>query len=91
MMYNSDVAKIYPPLSSLLLHFTFINYVFSVGGEGGSPKDDLLNRLDKKDDKMGRVKNRKFWNDMVYGRPLSLHNEMKYYLKCSPSVHETKK
>ena len=39
-----------------------INYVTSVG-EGGSPKDDLLNRtyLIKKDDKMGKgVKNCRF-------------------------------
>ena len=50
-----------------------INYVVSVeGGEGGSPKDDLLHRpyLIKK--ASGEwVRNRPFWDDIVYGRPHS--------------------
>ena len=38
-----------------------INYVFSVRGEGGIRKDDLVNRLlNKKDDKGGGVKNPQF-------------------------------
>ena len=40
-------------------------------GEGGCPKDDLLNRpyLIKKPTRGEGVKNRRFWDDIVYGRP----------------------
>ena len=42
-------------------------------GGGGSPKDDLLNRayLIKTRRGEGGSKNRRFWYDIVYGRPLS--------------------
>ena len=45
------------------------------GGEGGSPKDDLLHRplLIKKTTMGEELKNCQFWDDIVYGRPLGIH------------------
>ena len=56
------------------LHFwrPSINYVVSARGEGGTVKDNLLNRphlLKKMAWKEG-VKNRHFLEDIVYGQPL---------------------
>ena len=48
----------------------------SVGGEGGSPKDDLLHRpyLIKKTTRgVEGVKNRQFWDDIVYGWSLCVN------------------
>ena len=55
----------------------FINYVVLVG-EAGSPKDNLLHRpyLTKKTTRGEGVKNRPFWDDIVYGRPLNVRQSI---------------